>query len=403
MSKKKIIIPLLFIIAIIIIFIVYKSDKNLMIDLTKMNINEIKKYATENKLNLNIKYEHNKKIDKDKVISQSIPVNKEIKEDDKLDIVISKGKITNQEYQENNIDELGMVPIMMYHGIENLSSTENIGGNVDKDGYNRLASSFKADLEFYYNEGYRIIKLKDYINGKIDVPFGKSPIILTFDDGNLNNFNVTGIDDNGNLIIDPNCAIGILEEFKKKYPDFNVTATFFLMDNLFNQSEYDIKKIKWAIEHGYDIGNHTKDHLNLKNANINQVQNSIGYMYNKLNNIIPGKYVNIIALPYGSPYTKDHENFKFVLNGTYNGVTYKTDATLRVGWDADYSPFNKNFDKTFIKRVRAYDNNGKDFDIQYTFNNLKKTRYISDGDIDTVVIPKEKENLVNTNKEIIKY
>lgn len=74
-----------------------------------------------------------------------------------------------------------------------------------------------------------MIRLNDYINGIVDVELGKSPIVLTFDDGLENNIKVTGLDSDGNIIIDPNSAVGILEEFKKKYPDFNVTATFFVM------------------------------------------------------------------------------------------------------------------------------------------------------------------------------
>ena len=87
----------------------------------------------------------------------------------------------------------------MYHGIENVESTEYVGGNVDKDGYNRTVEAFKNDLEFYYKEGYRMVRLEDYVNGKITTELGKSPIILTFDDGNKNNFNVLGKDEDGNL------------------------------------------------------------------------------------------------------------------------------------------------------------------------------------------------------------
>ena len=400
--KKKTFIIFIIIVIVACIFIFNKKDSK-MIDLSNMNISEIKEFAEENELDLKLKYEHNKKIEKDKVISQSIKKDNILNKNDKLEVIISKGKISNEEYMKANINELGEVPIMMYHGIENVENSYT-GGNVDKDGYNRTSQAFRDDLEFFYNEGYRMIRLYDYVNGNIDTEFGKSPIILTFDDGNKNNFNVTGKDSEGNLIIDPNCAVGILEEFKKKHKDYNVTATFFLMDNLFNQDEYDEEKIKWLIDNGYDIGNHTKNHLNFSTATTEKTNEEIGYMYEKLDGIIPGKYVNIIALPYGSPGVKTHKNFPYILNSTYNGKQYETIATLRVGWMPELSPFDKNFDKTFLKRVRAYDNNGKDFDIEYTFNYLKDTRYISDGDKDSIVIPKsEEQNLNDTNKEIIAY
>jgi hypothetical protein len=125
-------------------------------------------------------------------------------------------------------------------------------------------------------------------------------------------------------------------------------------------------------------------------------------MYKILDEILPGKYVNIIALPYGNP-SSSNDNFKYVLNGEYNGFKYNTITTLRVAWEADYSPFSKKFDKTYIKRIRAYDNNGKDFDIEYNFKILKNNRYISDGNPNTVVVKEKDINNVNTDLEIIKY
>ena len=415
MKKEKLnIVKVGFLIIILIVLIYFifllidtnnKNKITKMEDLTTKSIEEIKKYASENNLELEIKYEYNIEIEKDKVISQSIEKNTELNDKNKnLIIIISKGKIGKEIYEEYKVNELGQVPIMMYHGIENVENTDYIGGNVDKDGYNRTVKAFIQDLEFYYNEGYRMVRLADYVSGEVDVELGKSPIILTFDDGNKNNFNVLGIDEEGNLEIDPNCAIGILENFKKKYPDYNVTATFFVMDNLFNQSEYDEEKLKWLVENGYDVGNHTKTHVNYKNVDATTTQNETGYMYEKLESIIPGKYVNIVALPFGSPGDKNHSNFDYILKGMYNEKEYTTTSTLRVGWTSEISPFSKNFDKTFLKRIRAYDNNGKDFDITYVFNNLKNYKYVSDGDKDTIVIPTSMEsNLGETKKEIIKY
>ena len=294
----------------------------------------------------------------------------------------------------------------MYHKIIDIPSSETkyIGGNVDKDGYNRTAEAFKKDLEFYYNEGYRMVRLIDYINGEINTELGKSPLILTFDDGDETNFKVEGRNEDGTLKISPNCAVGILEEFKNKYPDYNVTATFFVMDELFGQTEYNEEILKWLVEHGYDIGNHTKNHVNFSNSSETKSQEEVGYMYQRLEQIIPGKYVNIVALPYGSPGSKEHSNFKYVLNGSYNGKEYNTLSALRVGWMSEVSPFSKNFDKTFLKRIRAYDNDGKEFDISSSFESLKNTRYISDGDKDSIVIPNDKKNnLIDTEKKVVTY
>ena len=406
------IIILLLIVGLIIFGIFKITDKKeekvvLMKDLSNMSLKEIESYSKENKLNLNIDYKYSDEYEKGKVIEQSIEKDTKINENDNLDIIISLGILDKEKLKEDKINELGNVPIMMYHGIENKkdSETDYIGGNIDKDGYNRTTESFRKDLEFYYQKGYRMIRLDDYINGIIDVEYGKSPIILTFDDGNENNLKVTGLDDKGNIIIDPNCAIGILEEFKKKYPDYNVTATFFVNNGLFNQKQYNEKILKWLVDNGYDVGNHTKGHANLSEIDTNKTQEVIGYVYNQLEEIIPNKYVKIVALPFGSPYKKEHENFNYVLEGTYNNTSYTTEAALRVGWESELSPFNKKFDKTFLKRCRAYDNNGKDFDIEMNFRILETKRYISDGNKDTIITSKDNENITNNNYnlEVIYY
>lgn len=382
-----------------------KEDKKLlMIELT--TIEEANTFTKDNNLKLEVSYEYSDEIEKDKVISQSIKKGTELKDNDIITVVISKGKIDKDKLASDGINELGKVPIMMYHGIreKTSNSTGTVGGNVDKDGYNRTPEAFIKDLESYYEKGYRMIRLDDYINGKVDVEYGKSPIILTFDDGNEDNIKVTGLDDNGNIIIDKNSAVGILEEFKKKHPDANVTATFFVNGGIFNQSEYNEKILKWMIDNGYDIGNHTQTHLDIKKSSSDRVQKEIAYVYDKLEELIPGKYVKIIALPFGSPYTKTHDNFKYVLSSTYNNKTYDTEAALRVGWEPEVSCFDKDFDKTFLKRCRAYDNNGKEFDIEMVFTNLEKNRYISDGDSNTIVIKESnKDKLVEIDKKVITY
>lgn len=268
------------------------------------------------------------------------------KQDDKTNEIskeeVVEKELTLEDYEENKVNELGEVPIMMYHGIHNKknSNTNYIGGNVDRDGYQRTSEAFKNDLEFYYQEGYRMIRLNDYVDGEIDVELGKSPIILTFDDGLSNNILVNGIDDEGNLIIDPNCAVGILEDFKEKYPDYNVTATFFVNGGLFQQQEYNDKILSWLVENGYDIGNHTYNHVNFTKVDSNKSAEEVGKIYAVLDGIIPNKYVNIVALPFGSPYSLDHENMNYIFNSNYNGKNYITKAALRVGWKAESSPFS---------------------------------------------------------------
>lgn len=402
---KKVLIPVIIILIIVISFIILKNPKkDLMIDLTSMTLKEIENYSKEKGLVLEKEYVYSKE-KKNTVLNQSIKENEVLESGSILKIELSYGFDLDL-LKDDNINELGEVPIMMYHSIinKNDSDTPYTGGNVDKDGYSRTTESFRRDLEFYYQNDYRMIRLEDYVQGSIDVQYKKSPIILTFDDGYDNNIKVLGLDSDGNIIIDPNSAVGILEEFKKKYPDFNVTATFFITNNLFNQKEYNEKILKWLVDNGYDIGNHTNSHNDLASISNTEVEKVVSSVYKNLDNIIKDKYVHIVALPYGKPYSKTHDNFKYVLNGQYDNYSYNTIATLRVGWTSESSPFHVSFDKEYLKRCRAYDNNGSEFDIEMVFNRLKSTRYISDGYEGIITIPSSlHSNLIETDKKVIEY
>ena len=340
-----------------------------------------------------------------KNVTKNEDVKKEVEEQE--EIKEEKVVLTDEDYRNNGVNELGEVPIMMYHGIHNKTNSETnyTGGNVDKDGYQRTVEAFRNDLNFYYENGYRMIRLDDFVDGKVDVELGKSPLILTFDDGLENNIIVTGLDSKGEIIIDPNSAVGVLEEYKKKYPDFNVTATFFVNGGIFNQPEYNEKILKWLVSHGYDVGNHTYSHVNFSSATALESEEEVGSIYKILDEIIPGKYVNIIALPFGSPYNLEHPNMPHIFDAMYEGKTYKTKSALRVGWKAESSPYDSDFNPKFLKRIRAYDNNGVEFDIEMNFKLLETTRYISDGDVDKIVIPKNLESYITEKYglELITY
>ncbi len=319
---------------------------------------------------------------------------------------------TAEEYAEAGVNELNSVPILMYHRIYDMTNdeTEYTGGNVDKDGYNRTYEAFENDLQMYYDMGYRCMRLTDYLDGEIDVPFGYSPIILTFDDGRQE-AEIEGFDADGNPIFAPHSALGILESFKEKHPDFNMTATFFLNEGLFEEIpsyEDRVKVVQWLTENGYDIGNHTLDHPELSKYTAEEITRQVGGMYQILEDVIPGKYVNIVALPYGDPtdMTADSK-YENIMHGEYEGFPYETKAALLCGCTRQCSPFTTDWDPTHIRRIRGYDNHGEEFDIEMCFAQLNEgKRYISDGNPDTVVIRAEEEEgwLGDTGgREVIRY
>ncbi|MCF0142460.1 MAG: polysaccharide deacetylase family protein, partial [Parasporobacterium sp.] len=189
--------------------------------------------------------------------------------------------------------------------------------------------------------------------------------------------------------------------------DYNVTATFFLNKKLFQDEENNAEIIQWMVDHGYDIGNHTMNHPMLSSCTAQEINDEVGQIYDILEGIIPGRYVNIVALPYGDPSdVKGDSKFDRLFNCEYNGRKYTTKATLLCSWTREDSPFIKTFDNTYVKRIRAYDHDGTDFDIEMNFAQLNEgRRYISDGNPDTIVIRKEDKDYLGETygKTVIEY
>ena len=280
-------------------------------------------------------------------------------------------------------NELGEIMILMYHGL-----------GQEESAWQRSIDNFRKDLEYMYQKGYRMISLNDYARGQIDTQAGYTPIILTFDDGRQNNFNY--IEKDEEMFLDPECVVGILEEFKEKYPDFNVTASFFLGSNPFGQREFLEEKLKWLVDNGYDIGNHTYSHNKLEDLDPEQIQIEIGSVNNFIKGYLPDYRVETLALPHGSN-PKD-EYIDYMLEGEYEGNKYKIIASLDVGWRPAYSPFDILTNFNSLYRVTAseinVDNCGiYDYFKQYEEN--KRERFISDGNPDLVTIPKRHEAYLN--------
>lgn len=297
----------------------------------------------------------------------------------------------NNEKKEINLEEVkpneaGQVMIIMYHAL----------GDVEKD-YVRTVENFKADLELLYEKGYRPIGLKDFLNNEIDVEAGKTPVVLTFDDGNQTDFNI--IEENEEKKIDPNSAIGILEDFNKKHPDFDVKATFFLNggSNVFGQKELVEYKLNYIIENGMEIGTHTYGHENLTSISANNLQRTLARNVDFLKKYLPDYDMNVLALPFGSR-PKNEELRKFLFDGSYEGTKYHNIGALAVGWRPEKPSIHKDFNPKYINRVHG---SSAKFGMRFwleDFDNKPSKRYISDGDKDTITIPEDYVDKIDKNQ-----
>ncbi|QQK08830.1 cell wall-binding repeat-containing protein [Miniphocaeibacter halophilus] len=220
----------------------------------------------------------------------------------------------------------GKVMIFTYH---------DVGDKEHR--YQRTPEGFKYDILNLYKKGYLPVSLKDYMRGEINIPSGYTPYVITFDDGNKNKFNIL---DNGE--IDPNSSYAILKELEGKLEFFNPYATFFVSGEIpFGQKEYIEYKFKLMIESGMDIGNHTKNHANLK-ENPRKIEEEIAIQKSNLEKYLPEDYeVNTFAIPFSSVFSG--REYKRLISGTFNGIKYNNIAIGIGGWAPDYYPNKSNY------------------------------------------------------------
>jgi len=280
-------------------------------------------------------------------------------------------------------NEAGKVMVLMYHNI----------GDEEKT-WTRTPDNFRRDLETLYEKGYRPISLNDYVKGTFDIPAGMTPFVMTFDDGNENNFRY--LETENGWEIDPDCAVGILEAFRADHEDFDPQASFFVYSSRpFRQEDLVEKKLTFLVKKGYEVGNHSWGHDDYKEEKYNDplnVQESLGRNVAFLETYLEAGTVNTLALPYGHR-PKDDTAEAYLSSGVYEGVEYENIAILNVGWDPDKSPYHKDFDPTAIHRVRASETNVDNvglYDWLDSFDKHPERRYISDGDPEIVTVPENR-------------
>ncbi|PYM05217.1 MAG: polysaccharide deacetylase [Candidatus Rokuibacteriota bacterium] len=272
-------------------------------------------------------------------------------------------------------NELGRVMILEYHKVDQ-----------PEDRWTRTPANFRRDLETLYAKGYRLVGLNDLVDGRIALPAGTTPVVLTFDDSSPGQFRY--LERGGEPTIDPNCAVGILEAFAARYPDFGRTATFFVLpgasrpNRLFNQPEYEKRKLQYLVAHGFEIGNHTLWHANLGKYSEAVVRTQIAQAQEWIGRYVPGYRIRTIALPHGV-YPREVE---WALRGTANGTTYQYDAILKVSGGPTASPFSSAFDTAGLPRIQALER-----ELAYWLAYFDRTpgdRFVSDGDASAVAIPR---------------
>ncbi len=272
-------------------------------------------------------------------------------------------------------NELGSIMILEYHRI-----------GEPEGRWTRSPAHSRDDVERLWSAGYRAISLGALITGSIDLPAGTSPVVLTFDDSSPGQFRY--LEREGRLDIDPDCAVGILEGFVRGHPEFGLRAIFFVLpaaaepNRLFGQPEHEVRKLRYLVRRGFELGNHTFWHADLARYPETVVRSQLAMAQQRIEQIIPGYRLRALALPMGHyPARLD-----WAIRGRAAGSSYEHDAIVMVGGGPAPSPFSRRFDPYHLPRIQAVGSAVADW-IRY-FDQHAGHRFVSDGDPDTVAVPK---------------
>jgi peptidoglycan/xylan/chitin deacetylase (PgdA/CDA1 family) len=271
-------------------------------------------------------------------------------------------------------NELGRVMILEYHKVDQ-----------PEERWTRTPANFRGDLERLWERGYRLVALNDFLDGRIGIPRGTTPVVLTFDDSSPGQFKL--IERNGEWVPDPDCAIGILEAFERQHPEFGRAATFYVLpgadppNRLFNQKELATRKLQYLASHGYEIGNHTLWHANLAKYPERVVREQLATAQEWIHRHVPGYRIRTLALPMGA-YPRD---IRWAVEGAEGREAYRHDAILMVAGGAAPSPYARTFDPFHLPRIQALESELAHW-LGY-FDRNPQERFVSDGDASVITVP----------------
>lgn len=226
-------------------------------------------------------------------------------------------------------NELGLFPVLEYH---------RVGSQEDR--WTRSTENFRKDLEWLYNNNYRAVSIKDYVEQKISIPVGKKPVIFTFDDGNNSQIQLNAF---GEVV--PNTAIFIMDEFLKAHPDFGSSAVFYVNRNFFSASPDRFAVLKYLEKTGREVQQHTATHADLSKISALQVEGELSWLGDVFQSAGITMHQLSIAYPFGGVPTA--QNFPILQKYTKIGFL--------VGADPARMPYDSKFDAYRIPRIQATD------------------------------------------------
>jgi peptidoglycan/xylan/chitin deacetylase (PgdA/CDA1 family) len=264
-------------------------------------------------------------------------------------------------------NELGQIPVLMIHDVEQRPEGE----------FAQSPAQLRSTLEYLATHGYLPITAAELVKGEIDIPAGASPVVLTFDDGLADQFRLRA---DGS--VDPSSGVGVVLAVAKEHPGFRPVGTMYVNRSPFGKLDA-TRELRWLVDHGWEIGNHTDQHEDLGSLPPARVQQAIADQDRVIETLVPGYSVSTLALPYGIM----PKRAEFAHRGSASGVRYDYGGVMLVGANPAPSPFAADWDPFNIPRIRSW-HGRTDYDEDYWMPRLANTRYVSDGDPSRISYPR---------------
>ena len=238
------------------------------------------------------------------------------------------------------------IPVLMFH---------KIGGKEDR--YTVSPRNFRKILGTLYSNDFYSVALEQFVKGDFsEVPVGKKPVLITFDDADESQF----FYDKNADVPSRNSAVGIVNEFYASNPDFGKGGVFFI-SHASDAHEYRVPfgernkvrdKFSFLIKNGYNLGMHTPLHTGNKNASIKDLEMQAdideALIYYHMKGQGFEEMIKTYAYPFGE--IPKNERAKEYLLGRYDAVFEAWGGSAR-------HPFSRVFDAKSIPRIETHTSN----------------------------------------------
>ena len=289
---------------------------------------------------------------------------------------------------------MGLMLVVVYNNISAEAS----------DSTTRTPDQLRDDLALLGSKGFYPINVRDLVAGDIDIPAGKSPVVITFDGSSPGQYRI--LDDD---TLDPSCAVGVMQSLVDD-GYWHAKATFFCLldvvpneNEVFGQTERRMEKLRNLVDWGYEIGSNTKTRLDLSAATQDSIRSELAESQVALQDLIgPGYSVTSLSVPYG----RFPRSAAVLASGTSQETTYQYTAAVGLDNSPCPSPYSTLFKPLRIPRIASAGET-----LAFAIDELKNRPgllYISDGDPTTVSAPHDLDSslgepLSDLGRPVVRY